>query len=258
MKIISAGLFTQLKSKEKYLSILKTWGSEFDKINVVCGFDNNIINYQLNEVVLDVDDTYNGLMEKQMRALEFMFHNDPAQWYFICGDDTFLYKENSEEMLGKFNSNDEIYIGGHCGTLKNLLKEEYREEVIHNYYPSGGPGFFVSHGLMKKIIDDIGDIINLWKETCATKTNKNYLFASDAGFGYAMSQMYNIPITTLCEMKSGGVVNDGFYNFNAEFYPHTNDQIGTIILIDKPIAYHYVKIHDMYRLFENKKNGIFR
>jgi hypothetical protein len=257
MKDISIGIFTQLKSNDKYSSILKTWGTEFDRINVVCGFDSNITNYEL-EVVLDVDDSYNGLMEKQMRALEYMFHNDPAKWYFVCGDDTFLYKEHAVDMLSQFDSETELYVGGHCGVIKNLLKEEYRNEVKHNYYPSGGPGFFVSNGLMCKIIDDISEIINLWKETCQFKTLDNYLFASDAGFGYAMSQMYDIPITTLCEMKSGGVVNDGFYNFNSDFYPHTNNDIGTIILIEKPISYHYVKIHDMYRLYENKKNLIFR
>jgi hypothetical protein len=37
MKDISVALFTQLKSKDKYSSILNTWGSEFDKINIVCG-----------------------------------------------------------------------------------------------------------------------------------------------------------------------------------------------------------------------------
>lgn len=258
MKDISVGIFTQLKSKDKYSSILNTWGTEFDKINIVCGFDDNIKDYQSNEVVLDVDDTYNGLTQKQMKALEYMYHNDPAKWYFVCGDDTFLYKDHSIEMLKQFNSDEELYIGGHCGVLKNLLKEEYRNEVLHNYYPSGGPGFFVSNGLMKKIINDIDVIINLWIDTCVNKTTDNFLFASDAAFGYAMSQLYNIPITTLCEMKSGGIVNDGFYNFNADFYPHTNGDIGTIVLIDKPISYHYVKIDYMYQLYNNKKNGIFR
>lgn len=257
MKIISVGIFTQLRSSEKYLSILNTWGSEFDKINIVCGYDDSIKKYLFNEVVLDVDDSYNGLMEKQMRALEFMFHNDPAKWYFVCGDDTFLYKEISEEMLSKFDSQQELYVGGHCGTLKNLLKEEYREEVKHDYYPSGGPGFFISHGLMKKIINDMTDIIELWRKTCEIKTNQNYLFASDAGFGYAMSQMYDIPITTLCEIYTGCTLTDGFYNFMADRYPHTNT-LFTSVLIDKPISYHYVTIQDMYRLFENKKNGIYR
>lgn len=257
-KKISIGIFTQLISSDKYLPLINTWGSEFEKINIVCGSDENIKDYKNNEVVLDIDDTYDGLMEKQMKALEYMFHNDPADWYFVCGVDTFLYKEHAIEMLNNFNSDDEIYIGGHCGTLKNLLKDDYKNEIIHNYYPSGGAGFFISNGLMMKIINDIDYIIEYWKKECSYKMRENFLFACDAGFAYAMSQNYNIPITTLCEMKSDGIVNDGFYTFNADFYPHTNSDIGTIILIDKPISYHYVNVSDMYRLYENKKNGIFR
>ena len=58
MKKISAGLFTHLGAKDKYVSILNTWGSEFDKINVVCGINSNISEYNFNEIVLDVNDSY--------------------------------------------------------------------------------------------------------------------------------------------------------------------------------------------------------
>lgn len=258
MKKINIGVYTQLKDRDLYLTLLNTWGKDFDKINIFCGYEEDRNYNPDNVILLDVEDSYNGLMEKQMRVLEYMFDNDKSEWYYVCGCDTFLYREHAEQMLNKFDSNKEIYVGGHCGVMESRFKSEYRSEIKHRFFPSGGAGFFVSNSLMKKIKPDIDKIIKEWIYTCDYKTIDKIYGSCDIGFGYIMSQMYDICVTTLCEMKSDGLVTDGFYSFNANFYPHTNNEIGTIILIDNPISYHYVKPHDMYRLYENKKKNIFK
>ena len=91
--------------------------------------------------------------------------NSDSDWYCVINDDGMLIRKNLEKILENYNSQQDWYLGS-ANYKSDLLKLGYyikdqNSEYKDLYYASGGPGFFFSNSLMKKIYPRINDMLNL-------------------------------------------------------------------------------------------------
>lgn len=133
-------------------------------------------------------------------------------------------------------------IGGHCGSVPVS-----GENII---FPSGGPGFALSQGLVKSISTKIPDFITEWLELAP-----DYSGACDLAMAYLVKRERGINIT----------YEEGFYHLPPYRYPENIylDGSGNPIekeIIQHPIAFHTLSIREMYILYSKrqlKKPGLF-
>ena len=94
------------------------------------------------------------------KYIHFIYNMDISHydWYIFIDDDTFVFKNRLQNLLTKYNSNDNYYIGKELDHIKNDFC----------LYMSGGAGYAISKGLYNLIYNYVKNngINNSYKHWC--------------------------------------------------------------------------------------------
>jgi len=225
--MIAIGVMTSVNLKHRYTACMNTWGKDFDHVYYFGGVESGSDIIKLENVGED----YRSALEKQFLGLKYMYEQpENHQWFFICGCDTFLYKDNLVEMISQFDPNEELFIGGHCGSFRNL----YRFQTDCDLFPSGGGGFFISRKLMDKIYGKIDSFIQEWFSICLTHFSGVHPAAGDVAITYFLWKHFGIKVTVV----------EGFYGLQPENYSY---------IVPKPLTFHYISPQQMHQLYEKNR-----
>mmetsp|Transcript_14649 Transcript_14649/g.40714 ORF Transcript_14649/g.40714 Transcript_14649/m.40714 type:complete len:468 (-) Transcript_14649:580-1983(-) len=104
---------------------------------------------------------YNGIWQKVRSIVSYIYDNflDDYDFFFICGDDTYVIMENLKQFLtspdfveyaGGNDYPNMIYTG--AITHPNYLKEKYGEEF---YYMGGGSGYVINRSTVKALVEEV-------------------------------------------------------------------------------------------------------
>lgn len=214
-----------LNLHERALSVHRTWLTNFKYGFLIGGY---FVDPKLKMISAgeNIGEDYLSCADKQYYGLKKLYEMFPDKpWFFITGCDAFLYAENLANLLEKFDSSKDYIIGG--GSLQHYHLENQDTNVE---YVSGGAGFALSNELVKKIVQRLDDI---YKEKHLFKS-EDWSYC-DVTLGYFLEKYWSIT-PTLC---------DGFSSFTPyHLYTHKFEC--------PPIAYHYLSIREMYRLYTNR------
>jgi len=230
---ISVGIMTAPSLYLRYRECIKTWVQDFQYIYLFGGFKSNDELISLG----NIGENYKSAFLKQQMGLRFMYKINPnSDWYSIVGCDTILFKERLVAELSNFNPCEEFFIG----TYYN----EFSIENINFTSIHGGPGFYISNSLMKKIIPMIDEFnIEWFNKSQAGKLNGIDYSQSDLAISFMIKKYFNINFTQI-----------PFLFGDVSIFDELESKKELDIMVkEKPIGLHYVKasrMNDYYKKYK--------
>ncbi|MBO4704771.1 MAG: hypothetical protein J5647_03425 [Spirochaetaceae bacterium] len=228
-------VFTSAKNlHERALSVQNTWLKNFPNGYLIGGYCKD---KKLKMINIDnAGEDYLSATYKQYIGLKIMYEKFPnAKWFYITGCDAYVYSNNLCSMLSKYDSSKDYFIGGHC-RYSNI-------DGTKVFFPAGGPGFCLSSSLVKKLIPKIDFILSDFSNYKVFKNG-----SCDVSLAYYLMKFFSIKVTVV----------PGFYHYPPYKYPGETWQSEdgseiTESVVSKPIAFHCIKIREMYRLYSGRK-----
>ena len=227
------------KYKARYDAIKNTWGKDFDRIFYFGGDQSNP-----DEIIpLNYPETYGSILYIQHDIYKYLYEkHDDSDWYCVINDDGMLMKENLEHILKKYDPSTDLYLGtsnykSDILPFRNYIKDP-NSEFANVYYASGGPGFFFSNSLMKKIYPRVDEMLDIWVKDCKKHFNLKEQFI-DAGLAYQLYRMFGIKTID---------INTDDYRLYTQNPSHYLKLEGAVC--KKPMGFHYVDPAMMYKLYE--------
>jgi hypothetical protein len=228
---IAVGVFTSaLNLRERAFSVQETWLRAFRKGYLIGGWydDPGLKMISLGE---GVGEDYASAHRKQFLGLLELYRRFPeASWYYLTGCDAFVFARNLLELLSGYDPREKLLVGGHCG-------EAWvgGERLI---FPNGGPGFALSSALVASIAETIPGFIVEWEQG-PPELRK----ACDVALAYLVKRECGVAVT----------FREGFYfcppyDYPANTYKDGEGKDRNNEVVDKPIAFHYLSIREMYLL----------
>lgn len=215
-----------LNLHERALSVHRTWLNDFNYGFLVGGSytDSDLKMVSAGETI---GEDYQSCADKQYYGLKKLYEMFPEKkWYFITGCDAFIYAQNLTKLLDTFDSTQDLYIGG-----GDLLHYHLENLNLNVEYISGGAGFALSNSITKKLVQKLDELYDNEKSSF---TIKDWSFC-DVTIAYLLKKYWKV-LPTMC---------DGFSSFPPyHLYTHKFEC--------PPIAYHYLSIREMYRLYTNR------
>uniref|UniRef100_A0A0N5C8Q3 N-acetylgalactosaminide beta-1,3-galactosyltransferase n=1 Tax=Strongyloides papillosus TaxID=174720 RepID=A0A0N5C8Q3_STREA len=140
----------------KAASLKNTWLKHCDKsVFITNAYDKKLesLDKKLEVVVYNNSiDTYENLWQKTKFAFSLAFDHyytinkrKGFDWFLKADDDTFILVENLKMYLKMKNENKNYYFG---------CKMNYKNKSIPNGYMSGGAGYVLSRGSLKKLVTE--------------------------------------------------------------------------------------------------------
>jgi hypothetical protein len=205
------GCDTIEKYRNEILKINETWGSTFVKILFFLG-EEEYLQGENYIHLKDVKNDYLSASYKQFLGLKYIYENYKPKFVFVCGTDTYININKLLKYIEQFNSNSNLYIGGHG--CKRQVKEKYL------YFHSGGAGFILSFGCLSKLYPLLNNAVEKWLEICP----QHLIYACDVAISYYLQEL---DTTVLID-------NDSFWNCNykgmvGSYSCHSNINIQKII-----------------------------
>lgn len=230
---ISIGIMTAPTLYSRYSECIKTWVQDFEYIYLFGGYKSKDELISLG----NIGENYKSAFLKQQLGLRFMYKNNPnLDWYSIVGCDTILFNERLIVELSKFDSGDDLFLG----TYYN----EFSIENIHFASIHGGPGFYISNSLMKKIIPMIDEFnIEWYNKSQSGKLNGIDYSQSDLALSFMIKKYFNINFTPM-RLLFGDV--SIFDDLESKKESSISDD-------DRPIGLHYVKASRMNYYYQKYK-----
>jgi hypothetical protein len=230
---ISVGIMTAPSLFLRYKECIKTWVQDFEYIYLFGGYESKDELISLG----NIGENYKSAFLKQQLGLKFMYRNNPnLDWYSIVGCDTILFKESLVAELSNLDASQDLFVG----TYYN----DYSIENINFTSIHGGPGFYLSNSLMKKVFPIIDEFnIEWYNKSQSGKLNGIDYSQSDLAISFMIKKYFNINFTPM-RLLFGDVKN-----FDEIILK--NDC--TISNEDKPIALHYVKASRMNDYYQKYK-----
>jgi hypothetical protein len=230
---ISVGIMTAPSLFLRYRECIKTWVQDFDYIYMFGGYKSKDELISLG----NIGENYKSAFLKQQLGLKFMYRNNPnLDWYSIVGCDTILFKERLVAELSKLNASQDLFVG----TYYN----DYSIENINFTSIHGGPGFYLSNSLMKKVFPIIDEFnIEWYNKSQSGNLNGIDYSQSDLAISFMIKKYFNINFTPM-SLLFGDVKN---------FDEIVLKNDCTISNEDKPIALHYVKASRMDDYYQKYK-----
>ncbi len=185
----------------------------------------------------NIGENYKSAFLKQQLGLKFMYRNNPnLDWYSIVGCDTILFKERLVAELSKLDANQDLFVGTY---YNDYSIENVKFTSIH-----GGPGFYLSNSLMKKVYPIIDEFnIEWYNKSQSGKLNGIDYSQSDLAISFMIKKYFNINFTPM-RLLFGDVKN---------FDEIVLKNDCTIPNEEKPIALHYVKATRMDDYYQKYK-----
>jgi len=136
---------TIARYKQEILKINDTWGK------MVNSYENIKMLFFLGETPTDliglnyinlqgVNNDYLSASHKQMLGLKHIKENYETKYVIVCGTDTYLNIKKLMIYIKCYNSDDNLYIGGH-GDNRYIQNKKI-------YFHSGGPVFIITKGCL--------------------------------------------------------------------------------------------------------------
>ncbi len=228
---IAVGVYTSaLNLRERALSVQNTWLKDFQNGYLLGGW---YVDSELKMINLGplVGEDYKSAHRKQFWGLLKLKETVPlAKWFYITGCDAFVMCDNLLNALDSYDYNKPCLVGGHCGIA--LVDNEPL------LYPSGGPGFALSRGLLDLIAPSILDFAARWEER-----TDGLGPACDVALATLICRDFRVKLS-YCQ---------GFYNNPPYDYPDNGFYDGTCTMVHEkvihnPIAFHGLSIREMYEL----------
>jgi hypothetical protein len=230
---VSVGIMTAPILYLRYMECVKTWVQDFEYIYLFGGYESKDELISLG----NIGENYKSAFLKQQLGLKFMYINNPnLDWYSIVGCDTILFKERLVAELSKLDASQDLFVG----TYYN----DYSIENINFTSIHGGPGFYLSNSLMKKVFSIIDEFnIEWYNKSQSGKLNGIDYSQSDLAISFMIKKYFNINFTPM-RLLFGDVKNFDDLVLNNDF---------TFSNEDKPIALHYVKASRMDDYYQKYK-----
>lgn len=227
---LAIGIMTAPVLELRYNACIKTWVQDFNHIYLFGGYDSKSKLISLGNIGED----YKSAFLKQQLGLKYMYFNNPnADWYSIVGCDTILFKERLVSELSKFDSSKDLFLGTYY--------KPYSIDGIEFVSIHGGPGFYLSNSLMKKIIPLMDDFNIYWYNKSQSKQLNNVDYSSsDSALSFMVKKYFNIDFTPM-RLLFGDV---------AALTVWESKQIEPVLNEDKPIALHYIKADRMADFYQ--------
>jgi hypothetical protein len=94
--------------------------------------------------------SYGSALFKQIYALQYMYeHANDAKWFYVIGCDTYFIIDYLLTTLEPYDADKPFFLGC-CAGDYDLKRIGINDTV---YFPSGGPGMFLSKGSLLSMID---------------------------------------------------------------------------------------------------------
>ena len=173
----------------------------------------------------NVKNDYLSVSYKQFLGLKYVYENYKTDFLICFGSDTYLNIPKLMLYINQFNSNDNLYIGGH-GDDRKIPEKLY-------YFHSGGPGFIITYNCLKELYPLLYNLVDDWIQFCKIN-NIEYLSTScDVAINYYLQEK----ITDLNIIKT----NDfSIINCNHKGYPCHIGQVN----FENIISCHNMTIED--------------
>ncbi len=239
---IAIGVMTCQKYKKRYDTIKNTWGKDFENIYYFGGDQSNP-----DEIIkLDYPDQYSSILYIQHDIYEYLYNAHPdADWYCVINDDAVLFKDNLMHILNQYDASNDLYLG--TAKRENLCLGNYDltgGKYSGVYYASGGPGFFISNPLMKKMVPKNKEMLSLWINDCPRRFRLMTQFI-DAGLAYQLYEFFNVSVTD---------INTEDYRLYTQLPKHYIENKGEQIC-KNPMGYHYVTPEIMVDFYNKYISG---
>lgn len=187
--IVVYACYTVEKYKKQIELINSTWGSlckVFKNIKIlyflgeekIAGFnDSEYIKY----INLDgVKNDYLSASYKQFLGMKYVYENYKPKFTICVGTDTYLNIPKLLKYIFTLDYTDCLYIGGH-GCHRQIGEKKY-------YFHSGGPGFIITHDVLKKIYDFLPNLMEHWTNLCNVNNIQYLIPACDVAISYYLQQ----------------------------------------------------------------------
>lgn len=218
---VAIGIMTAPVLEKRYTACIKTWVQDFNHIYLFGGYASQ------NELISlgNIGEDYKSAFLKQQLGLKYMYNNNPnADWYSIVGCDTIVFKDRLIAELSKFDSTQDLFVGTYY--------KPYSIDDIDFVSLHGGPGFYLSNSLMKKIMAIMDDFNIYWYNKSQTGELSNVDYSSsDTALSYMVKKYFNIDFTPI-RLLFGDV---------AALNEWESQQVHPVLDENKPIALHYIK-----------------
>lgn len=212
---------TQIKYKNQILKMNETHNNllgEYKNIKLIyfLGEEKTDLIGEQYVNLLGVKNDYLSASYKQFLGLKYIHEKYKSKFIIFIGTDTYINIKKIIIFLQNYNSNDNLYIGGH-GDYRLIGNENI-------YFHSGGPGFIITQKCLELIYPYLENFVDSWINICI-KNNIQYLIpACDVAIAYLIQQpIINTNIIKINELS--------FIYCNYLGYPCHHNQINYKMLI---------------------------
>ena len=238
-------IFTTTLYKHRYESVLNSWGKDTANLNIFTSKHSLI--QDSRTIPLDVKDDYSNITNKLFYALKYLFNKAPTTWYFLCGDDNFVYVEHLQNYIATLDTRKPIMVSGSFSNISSQIKSEFKQLYQIYKIPDGGSGILINHVLLSLIINRFDTFLTFWHDQFTNHTTHSLVYACDAALGI-IAQKY-----TTVELIS----HSSLHRFPPHYYPLYLPHQGLIHKSSKPFTFHYLKPHHLLVLHRNMKKNRF-
>ena len=187
--ILVYACYTLDKYKNQIETINLTWGKKcetFSNIKILYFLGEEKIN-DFNDTdcikyinLHGIKDDYLSASYKQFLGMKYIYENYTPKFVFCVGTDTYLNIPKLISYTNNFDFTDCLYIGGH-GCERQIGSNKY-------YFHSGGPGFIITHNVLKKIYSLLPNLMEDWINLCIENNIKYLIPACDVAISYYLQQ----------------------------------------------------------------------
>ena len=166
-----------LKMNETYVRLL----DQYKNIKLVYFLGEEKTDLQGDQYVNlpNVNNDYLSASYKQFLGLKYIFDNFKTKFVMCIGTDTYLNIKKLDSFLQNYNSNENLYIGGH-GDYRMI-------DNTNTFFHSGGPGFILTYTCLKLIYPHLETFMEKWIDICNKNNIQNLIPACDVGIAYLIN-----------------------------------------------------------------------
>lgn len=228
------------KYKDQLLKVCDTWKRTANKRGVKVYF---FLGEEPTGLVGDeyihlegVANDYISASLKQYLGIKYIVEKEPDfDFIHVCGTDTYIFIDNMINLIEKYNSKDNIAIGGH-GDFYTINNEKV-------YFLSGASGFLLSRECCNLLYPNLSELFEEWVYLYSIQKNppSNFMGACDVGISYFIQKTINTRI-----IKH----DDKFFTCNHNGFPCHPGQVN----INKAVACHNLSLTEFDEVYNNLKD----
>jgi hypothetical protein len=231
----------------------ETWIRQFSKVHIYSDFFPKGSPEQLRSIASPTDlefiafgncakhlwfpSAWRRAQPRFMKGMADLFAREPAKkWYLFVDDDSYLFSENTREILNRFNSTQKVVVGHfYCAWPEVVFGRNHSEQCMN--FPQGGAGVAISHGMFAFLSDKLLD--------CNSRYN-DATYAGSMRFGKCIADHVHDGT-----WRHG----DGIQNFKSQFMSRKPiDEIEDNYCNRPPATFHRLNRRDVKFVFNGHRS----